>query len=111
MMGANIPASTFYATNGVDPTNLLEVDEHYFDECRLAGAGYVEVLTGDSAVERIIGTRYLRPGTGVTAAVADGQVHISYEGTRLRTVGQWRCYSVFAATLPREGSTAGIAAG
>lgn len=110
-MGENIPASTFYATNGVDPTDLLEVDEHYFDECRLAGAGYVEVLTGDSAVERIIGTRYLRPGTGVTAAVADGQVHISYEGARLRTVGQWRRYSVFAATLPREGSTAGIAAG
>lgn len=96
MMGANPPQTTFYATNGVEPTDLLEVDEHYFDECRRAGAVYVEVLTVDGTIERIIGTRYLRPGTSVAAAVAAGQLRITYEGTTVRTVGEWRRYSVFA---------------
>lgn len=63
-------------------TSLIEVDENYFRECRLAGAAAVEVLTPAGTCEAVCGTRYLQAGTSIAAAVVGGRLEITYEGER-----------------------------
>ncbi|WP_255802304.1 hypothetical protein [Mycobacteroides abscessus] len=76
----------YFAVDGTRPTCLIEVDENYFRECRLAGAAAVEVLTPAGTCEAVCGTRYLQAGTSIAAAVVGGRLEITYEGAILCTV-------------------------
>ncbi|OHU12815.1 hypothetical protein [Mycobacteroides chelonae] len=88
----------YFATDGPRPTSLIEVDENYFRECRLAGAAAVEVLTPAGTCEAVCGTRYLQPGTSIATEVVDGRLEITYQGALLRTVLIGERYTFWPAT-------------
>lgn len=61
----------YFATDCPRPTRLIEVDENYFGECRLAGAA---------------------------AEVVDGRLEVTYQGALLRTVPIGERYTFWPAT-------------
>lgn len=88
----------YFATDGARPTSLIEVDENYFRECRLAGAAAVEVLTPAGTCEVVCGTRYLQPGTSIAAEVVDGRLEVTYEGAVLCTAVIGERYTFWPAS-------------
>lgn len=91
-------ATRYFAADGTRPTSLIEVEENYFRECRLAGAAAVEVLTPAGTCEAVCGTRYLQAGTSIAAAVVGGRLEITYEGEILCTVEIGERYTFWPAT-------------
>lgn len=87
----------YFATDGPRPASLIEVNENYVQECRLAGAVAVEVITPGGTREVICGTRYLQPGTSIAAAVRAGCLEVSYQGAILRTVPIGERYTFWSA--------------
>lgn len=83
-------ATRYFAADGTRPTSLIEVEENYFRECRLAGAAAVEVLTPAGTCEAVCGTRYLQAGTSIAAAIVDGRLR---SPTRARSCARLRSES------------------
>lgn len=88
----------YFATDGPRPTSLIEVNENYVRECRLAGAAAVEVLTPAGTCEVVCGTRYLQPGTSIAAEVVDGRLEVTYQGALLHTTVIGERYTFWPAT-------------
>lgn len=98
------PATQIFVFDSPRPELLMEMSPEYYRECRLAGAGSVEVTLDDGSMVIISGTRYLPPhmevvagvsaqgGLQVLCTVGDGRPKVV-----LREFSAWTSYTVVRA--------------
>lgn len=84
------------------PEHLMEMTVDYYRECRLAGAGSVEVQLPDRSAVIISATRYLPAGVAVGAIVINGVLqvlctHSDGQRTVLQEFTAWTDYTVHQA--------------
>lgn len=99
------PSAQIFVFDSPNPELLMEMSSEYYRECRLAGAGSVEVTLDGGSMVIISGTRYLPPHAEVGAAVsAEGvlQVLCTFGDGRpkviMREFDAWTSYTVIRAT-------------
>jgi hypothetical protein len=68
--------TTLFIFNQAAPEQLEQMPIDYYRECRLAGAGSVEIEVSDHSAVIISATRYLPADADVAAIVVDGIVHV-----------------------------------
>lgn len=94
-------APRIFVFNAPAPEHLMEVTADYYRECRLAGAGSVEVLPDRGAVI-ISATRYLPADVDVAATVTNGVLQVlctraDGQRTVLQEFTAWTDYTVHRA--------------
>lgn len=89
--------------NTPSPDALQPMSTDYYRECRLAGAGSVEIERHDHSVVIVSATRYLPAGVDVHAVVADGVLKVlcttgDGQSVLMREVSGWTDYTVHRAS-------------
>lgn len=96
------PAPRIFVFDAPATEHLMEMTVDYYRECRLAGAGSVEVQLADRSAVIISATRYLPADAEVAAIVTNGalQVLCTRAGggqTVLQEFTAWTDYTVHRA--------------
>lgn len=98
------PSVHIFVFDSPSPELLMEMSREYYRECRLAGAGSIEVTLDDCSTVIVSATRYLPSHMNVGAAVsAEGVLQVlctSGDGrakVTMREFDSWTSYTVIRA--------------
>lgn len=91
-----------FVFNAPDPGQLMEDSEKYYRECRIAGAGAVEIELHDEARVVISATRYLPADVTVAGVTAGGVLQVicilgNGRQVVMREFTDWTAYTVHRA--------------
>ncbi|GAT00336.1 hypothetical protein [Mycolicibacterium fortuitum] len=95
--------TTLFVFNAPSPEALQEMPTDYYNECRLAGAGSVEIERDDHSVVVVSATRFLPAGVDVAAVVTNGVLKVlcttgDGQSVLMREFSDWTDYTVHRAT-------------
>lgn len=94
--------TTLFIFNTPSPDALQEMPTDYYNECRLAGAGSVEIERHDHNVVIVSATRYLPAGVDVVAVVANGVLKVLCIGADAQSTAMYECTDWAAYTVRRS---------